>query len=447
MQLVVVGLRASRHVPLAPLAAPRAAAPRLGAPGDTGADEKLRYLLSGLDLLDEASPPGLPLPPPSPPPPPAAVEIAEVLPSPPPPTGADALPPPPAAAVAPAPPAAEAPPSTSPQQTGTPLLHQPLPQAVLCAAGYLVHVCVLSRRSLRLGGAALGWDTVAGLAVLGAAARQRVSNQRAAVPPWLVAGRDAPAAAMAADPEAAELADFSGAPAREKVQLLLTCGLLLVAPLLFSLLAPAFDVLISLLVLLGLPLNATRLLSSRLILEQTALYALLGQLVRMRHPTFFSRAWVRLRVRGPWLAPVLGGYAASLALFNLVEPLNQLLLPHLAYASEGVVAKLANPADRSAASLALAALAPCVGAPLFEELQSRAFILQALTAALPVSLALLVQGVLFGAQHMQVGLLLPLSVTGYVWGALYVNSGNLLVPVLIHALWNARIFLGSYLGL
>ena len=45
------------------------------------------------------------------------------------------------------------------------------------------------------------------------------------------------------------------------------------------------------------------------------------------------------------------------------------------------------------------------------------------------------------------GLLLPLSVTGFFWGVLYVYSGNLLVPILIHALWNARIFLGSYLGL
>ena len=54
---------------------------------------------------------------------------------------------------------------------------------------------------------------------------------------------------------------------------------------------------------------------------------------------------------------------------------------------------------------------------------------------------------LFGAQHFQLGLLLPLSVTGFFWGVLYVYSGNLLVPILIHALWNARIFLGSYLGL
>ena len=43
---------------------------------------------------------------------------------------------------------------------------------------------------------------------------------------------------------------------------------------------------------------------------------------------------------------------------------------------------------------------------------------------------------------VQVGLLLPLSVTGFVWAlgcVLYVGSGNLLVPnILIHALCGTR---------
>ena len=65
--------------------------------------------------------------------------------------------------------------------------------------------------------------------------------------------------------------------------------------------------------------------------------------------------------------------------------------------------------------------------------QSRAFLLQALTAVLPLSAALVVQGVLFGAQHQQIGLLLPLTVTGYFWGVMYVHSRNLLVPIFIHA--------------
>lgn len=43
--------------------------------------------------------------------------------------------------------------------------------------------------------------------------------------------------------------------------------------------------------------------------------------------------------------------------------------------------------------------------------------------------------------------MLPLSVLGLVWSLLYLYSGNLLVTVLIHAMWNSRVFLGSLLGL
>ena len=77
-----------------------------------------------------------------------------------------------------------------------------------------------------------------------------------------------------------------------------------------------------------------------------------------------------------------------------------------------MVARLANPPDKSPASLLLASVTPCVGAPIFEELQSRAFILQALTALVPLRAALVLSGFLFGAQHLQIGLVLPLSVTG-----------------------------------
>lgn len=43
--------------------------------------------------------------------------------------------------------------------------------------------------------------------------------------------------------------------------------------------------------------------------------------------------------------------------------------------------------------------------------------------------------------------MLPLSVLGLVWSLLYLYSRNLLVTVLIHAMWNSRVFLGSLLGL
>lgn len=125
----------------------------------------------------------------------------------------------------------------------------------------------------------------------------------------------------------------------------------------------------------------------------------------------------------------------------------QAALPFLDYLPEGLVAKLANPPDGKLSTLALGALTPCVGAPIFEETHSRAFVLQALTSVAPLRLALPCAGLLFGAQHLQAGLVLPLAVCGYFWGVLYAFSGNLLVPVLVHAMWNARVFLGSLLAL
>lgn len=410
-----------------------------------------------------------------------------------------------------------------PDSAALPILHRTLPQVVLCAAGYLVHVCVLSRRGVRLSSSVdVGLDTIAGCAVLVAAAMRRVGRQRPAIPPWLT-GK--------ASEDASECADFGAAPVSERLRLLVTCAGLLIAPFFFSKLAPLIEALALVLALAGLPLNPTRMMSVRLILEQSLLNVALFQLVRMRHPGFFGRQWVRWSTRGPWLAPVLGGYAASLALFNLVEPINQARPsarnPRMLYhptttlpsrkhrptsaaehapiaastfplARRCCLASTTSPAESSRnwptpptdrprrspsrPSRRASALrssrsfsrgpSSCRCRRLASRIHARILSLprppartrslsvsptfspaalaatpQALTAWVPISAALAISGVLFGAQHLQIGLLLPLSVTGYFWGVLYVNSRNLLVPILIHALWNGRIFLGSYLGL
>ena len=59
--------------------------------------------------------------------------------------------------------------------------------------------------------------------------------------------------------------------------------------------------------------------------------------------------------------------------------------------------------------------------------------------ALPLSIGL--QALLFGLHHMLLPVILPLSLLGLLWAAVYVGSANLLVPMLIHAMWNGRIFL------
>ena len=95
---------------------------------------------------------------------------------------------------------------------------------------------------MQLGGVSVGLDTATGAVVLAAAAQRRVQNGRPAVPTWLTAGK---VARNELEPEAAELAEAGALPAKERVQLLLTCVLLLIGPLFFSrILGPVVDVLL-----------------------------------------------------------------------------------------------------------------------------------------------------------------------------------------------------------
>ena len=54
---------------------------------------------------------------------------------------------------------------------------------------------------------------------------------------------------------------------------------------------------------------------------------------------------------------------------------------------------------------------------------------------------------IFAAHHAQGDALLPLSTLGLTWALLYLLSGNLFVVMVVHAMWNSRIFLTSLLAL
>ena len=105
-----------------------------------------------------------------------------------------------------------------------------------------------------------------------------------------------------------------------------------------------------------------------------------------------------------------------------------------------------NPENNDLFAMFLGALAPCVSAPWWEEVLYRGFLLPALTLLMPVRAAVPVSGILFSIHHMNIPGALPLAVLGVLWALLYLMSGNLLVPILIHAMWNSRVFLGSFLG-
>ncbi|CAM9798817.1 unnamed protein product, partial [Heterosigma akashiwo] len=65
---------------------------------------------------------------------------------------------------------------------------------------------------------------------------------------------------------------------------------------------------------------------------------------------------------------------------------------------------------------------------------------------LPLPLSVPLSAVLFSLHHLNVAGALPLLLLGWIWAILYIQSQNLLVTIIIHAMWNSRVFLGSYLG-
>jgi membrane protease YdiL (CAAX protease family) len=80
-------------------------------------------------------------------------------------------------------------------------------------------------------------------------------------------------------------------------------------------------------------------------------------------------------------------------------------------------------------------------APLFEELLCRGFLLPVLARRQPLTLALLLSALAFGAMHLQPGGLPVLSTLGLVLGLAMRHTGSQRTPVLVHACWNGTLFL------
>ena len=246
-----------------------------------------------------------------------------------------------------------------------------------------------------------------------------------------------------------------------RMELVQTAGTLVCVFLLSGYAFNAFGFMFYLLASLGLPvtepqLRALQVLCSHLVWIIMAARVLGKRLSPFFPPPFGKGQWLSLRWRCDWLLWALGGYFASLFTYNAAEALNcaMMPLPQLAAATEAdpgigragddtLVQQLLQPEGGDLIALGIGAVAPCLTAPIFEEVLYRGFLLPALRAFMPMSLALPLHSILFGLHHQSLSAVLPLSALGMLWGTIYLRSGNLLTVVLIHALWNTRIFIGS----
>lgn len=172
-------------------------------------------------------------------------------------------------------------------------------------------------------------------------------------------------------------------------------------------------------------------------------------ILRTNAGPFFGRAsrWMKSNWRTYWLWWAIGGYYVSSLAFHVADTVNQLALPASAFEVDSVVTQMINPEGNDILAMLVGSLAPCVSAPWWEEVLYRGFLLPALYLFYPPDVATLVSAVIFAAHHMSMSGMIPLTTLGYLWAVLYLLSGNLLVPILIHAMWNSRVFLGSLLGI
>ena len=159
--------------------------------------------------------------------------------------------------------------------------------------------------------------------------------------------------------------------------------------------------------------------------------------------------WYTNQWRSNWLWWTTGGYFFSCWIFNISDVLNQLILPREIFekAGEGVVSQLINPEYNDLAASMIGYIAPCISAPWWEEVLYRGFLLPALCLKMRFWLAVLMNGIVFSIHHVSATSALPLAFLGWTWSALYAKSGNLMVTILIHAMWNSKVFIGSWLGL
>lgn len=172
------------------------------------------------------------------------------------------------------------------------------------------------------------------------------------------------------------------------------------------------------------------------------------RILRRLKPFFPPKGtWLRWKWKENWLWWAIGGYYVSALLFNIADVVNQLVLPASMFEEETVVSKLINPENKDPTAMAIGSIGPCVSAPVFEEVLYRGFLLPALACFLPMRAAIPASSVLFALHHLNPTGVLPLTVLGLVWAVLYSKSKNLTVTILIHAMWNSRVFLSSFLGL
>jgi membrane protease YdiL (CAAX protease family) len=179
--------------------------------------------------------------------------------------------------------------------------------------------------------------------------------------------------------------------------------------------------------------TATKFIAQTIVLDWLGL-ALVAALLLRRKWTW--RAAFGLELRGRALLFGLVFFLAVMPFFWFYSTLYELGLRWFGITPKLQEVAVAITNDQPLATrLYLLGVATLV-APFFEELLFRGIFLPVLAKYMRVGWAVIAVGLLFAAIHVHMTSLLPLFVMSIAFSLAYLYSGNLLVPVLMHALFN-----------
>jgi len=144
----------------------------------------------------------------------------------------------------------------------------------------------------------------------------------------------------------------------------------------------------------------------------------------------------RSAVRGGWWLPVAMAVAFLVAAY-VVFALYLLIVELLGIGGLVPEGNLPEGMFESPVILPLVAVLVLVAAPIAEEVFFRGFLFSTLRVRWGVFWAALASGLLFGAIHGSLGLLIPFTIIGMLLAYVYVFSGSLWTSILGHFAFNA----------
>jgi len=150
---------------------------------------------------------------------------------------------------------------------------------------------------------------------------------------------------------------------------------------------------------------------------------------------------------GYWLSAYLSqvaiGFNGLLSVLEIpgLSHLHAMLRALPESATEAALDNLKNPQGGGALAQVIGAIGPVLTGPIWEEVLYRGFLLTALRFFMSLPHAVDVAALIFALNHMNARAFAQLYVLGYLWSMLYIRSKTLVVPILVHMLWNGRTFL------